>query len=120
MTVFVIVDWLQPFAHEFFIAKGLIGLLSTILLIGHMIQTWDSAEDLGRRMRYYALLFTSFLLTSASYEQVYDDAVVNWRNVGGMFAAILILAAAVISMWQDKFRSSVTDDSPEGVQARFQ
>lgn len=97
----VVVEWLAPYAEQFFALKGLIGVVSTVLLVVHMMQTWGEPLTAGRRLRYYALLFASFIVTGASYEQIYDDAVVNWRNIGGFVAAALITVAAIVSIVED-------------------
>lgn len=101
MTADVLVDFLEPVTREFFLLKGLVGLLATVLLVVHMVQTWADPLTLGRRLRYYSLLFTSFIITSASYEQIHDDALVNWRNIGGLCAVLLIAVAAGVSVVED-------------------
>jgi hypothetical protein len=98
----VIVDWLEPWAHEFFIMKGLIGLLATVLIIVHMVRTWHEPLSLGRRLRYYALLLMSTLITTGSYEQIHDSASVNIRNVMGIAGAALIAVAAVVSLMEER------------------
>lgn len=96
------VDWFpQGYAHEFYVIKGVLSLIATVLLVTHMSMTWHRVETPGRRWRYYALLAFALLLTSSTIEQVNDDAIVSYRNLGALVAAGLLLIAMVVSIRED-------------------
>lgn len=88
----------QEYAEEFYIAKGMLGLLATLLVLVHMSTAWAEAMTLGRRLRYFALLYASILLAGSSAEQVSDAALVSYRNLGGMGLSVVIIVAMVVSI----------------------
>lgn len=95
--------WFPPeYAHEFFVAKGIIALTATCLLLSHMTTAWSQTFSPGQRLRYLALLACAVSLTGASVEQVQQDAVVNFRNVGALVAAVAILVAMVVSIRESR------------------
>lgn len=98
------VDWFpQQYADTFNVIKGLIGLVAVVLLIAHMDRVWThEALTLGRRLRYIALLAFVVVVGGGSAEQINQHALVNYRNLGGMVATILGLAAAVVSIWESR------------------
>lgn len=106
MTIFILVDWLRPYSHDFYVAKGLVSLVGTMLLTWHMALTWHEVRRWSQRLRYLALLAAGALLTMASIEQVHDDALVNVRNVAAFGVSLLILVASAVSLCADRQRFS--------------
>lgn len=106
MIVLASVPWFpQEYAEQFYVAKALLGLVSVILLLIHMNQTWDALlhrSKLSQRLRYLTLLAFSVLVTGASLEQLNDDATVNYRNLGGMAVTLLLIVAAGYSIRDDR------------------
>lgn len=88
--------------HGFYVAKGVVGLVGTVLYLIHMNLVWHTLTTWGRRLRYLALLAGSMLLTYASAEQVHDHAMVDPRNRLAMLYGLLLLAAAVVSLVEDR------------------
>ena len=93
-------------AHEFFIVKGVIGIVATVLYLVHMAKVWPTLVYLDQQLRYLCLLSGAVLVTSASVEQVQDDALVNWRHLGAMVFVTLLLLAAVLSIVLDRVRQN--------------
>lgn len=99
------VSWFpQEQAHVFYIVKGCLALLSTVLLLFHMSRTWDLVVTRGQRFRYYSLLSFSVLVTTATLEQLEQDAVVNYRNLGTLLCIVGLLVAVSVSIWDDVAR----------------
>lgn len=97
------IDWFpQQYAHEFYVVKGCLALLATLGIIWHMSRTWSTVETLGRRLRYYSLLYFAVLITYASVEQITLDALVAPRNIGSVIGVFLVVAAVVVSLREDK------------------
>lgn len=96
------VPWFdQNLAHEFFTIKGILSLVATLSILGHMTATWSRVETWGRRLRYFALLYVSALMTFASVEQVSEAEFVDYRHLGAMLGAVIILVAMGVSMRED-------------------
>lgn len=91
----------QEYATQFYYAKGILSLTATVLLICHMSHTWDQVHTWGRRLRYFSLLYFSALITYASVEQVRQQALVDWRNVGALVGMALLIITAVVSIRED-------------------
>lgn len=99
------VGWFnQDHAHEFYVAKGVVSLTATLALISHMVITWENVISRGQRLRYLTLMYLSGLIAFASAEQVKVGETVDYRNLGGMLGAALILGAAVVSIREDHRR----------------
>lgn len=95
-------DWFpQEYAHEFYVAKGLLALTATIGIVWHMSRTWNRVESRGRRLRYYSLLYFAALITLASVEQTAEGASVETRNIGAAVGVALVLYAAYVSLRED-------------------
>lgn len=104
-------DWLfdPRIAHEFYVVKGVVGLIAVCLYLYHMTIVWPGLKNLAQQMRYLCLLAGAVLTTSASVEQVREGVLVNWRNVGGMGFVILLLVTVLVSLAMDRprYQSSV-------------
>lgn len=119
MSVEVIggISWFpQHYAELFYIAKMVLGIVSTALVVVHMTLGWNHVVENGtpgQRMRYYVLLWVSFLLASGSAEQYHDGITVSYRNLGGMILALLIIGAMSVSIVEDikRKRAERTDKS---------
>jgi hypothetical protein len=92
----------QEYAEQFFIIKGLLALLSTIVYMCHMMQKWPRVECVSQQLRYISLLTFSVLITGSSVEQVHDEMLVNWRNLGAMAATVLLLVTAIVSIVHER------------------
>lgn len=96
------VTWFpQDRAHLFYVLKGVIALIATVGLIVHMSHTWHQIVRWGQRLRYLSLLAFAFLITGATIEQLEQDAVVNYRNLGTFVCALLLLVAVAASIRDD-------------------
>lgn len=99
------VPWFpQEYAETFYITKGLVALVAVVLLLIHMQAVWGDHMTWGRRLRYLAPLYFAVLLTSATVEQVHETAPVNYRNLGGLLGALLLIATALVSMREQRRR----------------
>lgn len=97
------VPWFdQDLAHEFFVAKGVVALVATLLLVFHMAMTWGGVTTLGRQLRYFALLYASVLITYASVEQSAEAELVDYRHLGAMVLPLIIIVAMVVSIREDR------------------
>lgn len=94
----------QDYAHLFYVAKGFLALVATVMLIVHMTRTWDYVTTLGQRMRYLTLLALSVLITSATIEQLQQDAPVNYRNLGTLVCVLMLIGAMAQSLREDVLR----------------
>lgn len=95
-------------AHEFYVTKGVVGVAAVALYIAHMSAVWAGLKNNAQRLRYVCLLYGAVLVTSASAEQVKQEAEVNWRNVGGLGFILLLLLTVVVSMLKDQGRYQST------------
>lgn len=103
------VPWFdQDWAHEFFAIKGVLALVATISIVSHMSLTWGEVSTRGRRWRYYALLYLSALITFASVEQVQEGEFVDYRHLGSMVGAVIVLVAMAVSIREDVLRRKAT------------
>lgn len=104
MTVLALVPWpfLQDHAHGFFMVKGLLALVATILVVWHMATTWEHVEHWSQRLRYLALLALIGVSTYAAPEQLADGIPVSTRNVLGGLAVVLVIVAMVASIVHDR------------------
>jgi hypothetical protein len=91
----------QQYAHQFFVAKGLVGLLAVVLLVWHMARTWPTTLSTGQRLRYLALLIGATATGSASTSQFNDDLPVTGANVAGFIFAVFVVVAMVASLLED-------------------
>lgn len=93
------VPWFPPhWAEPFYVLKGLLFLVATVLLVAHMSRTWSQTIGRGQRLRYLTLLYFSVLFTAASVEQVQQHAVVNYRNLGGLVGSGLLIVTMCVSL----------------------
>jgi Na+/citrate or Na+/malate symporter len=103
MLTLTTVPWplLQDHAQTFMVAKGLLALVATVLVVVHMSLTWDDVATWSQRLRYLSLLALIGLVAFASPEQVGEGIPVSWRHVGGAGATLLVIVAMVVSIRQD-------------------
>lgn len=96
------VGWFpQDHARAFYMTKGCVGIVATTLVLIHMTSTWDRVTRWGQRLRYLSLLAFTALVTFASAEQVNVSETVDWRNLGGMAAVLLVIVAMAVSIRDD-------------------
>lgn len=96
------VEWFpQQYAALFYVLKGGIAVLATVLVVGHMMHTWSDVTTWGRRLRYLALLACTSLIAFASAEQVSQEVAVSYRNVGAVAVLLLTLVAMAASIRED-------------------
>lgn len=97
------ISWFpQEYAEEFYILKGLVALVAVVLFLIHMQAVWGDRMTWGRRLRYLALLYFAILLTSSTVEQIHETAPVNYRNLGGLVGALLLILTALVSMREQR------------------
>jgi hypothetical protein len=99
------VSWFpQEYAEAFYLLKGALALIGTVLLVVHMLMTWSSIERWGQRLRYLVLLGFAGLASSSTVEQVQQSAVVSYRNLAAAPLAVLLILAMVVSIHDDLTR----------------
>lgn len=102
------VPWFpQKYGEEFYVIKGLLGVVATLMLIIHMNLTWRHVVQfgtLGQQLRYLTLLGVSVLFVGASVEQVKEHALVNYRNFGGMVVCLMLIFTMAVSIREDVHR----------------
>lgn len=98
------VPWFpQEYAEAFNIVKGCIAIVGVLMLVGHMDRVWrHEALTPGRRARYIALLLGAMTVAYSSAEQLDQDAVVNYRNLGAMLFVLVTFVAAVLSIRESR------------------
>jgi hypothetical protein len=97
------VPWFpQQYADQFYLAKGFLSLVATLLLVFHMNEEWASEMSWARRLRYLSLLFFAALLTASTVEQVHEDALVSYRNLAAILGALLLNWAAIASIRESR------------------
>lgn len=102
MTELAAVGWFpQDYAPLFYAVKGCLALVGTLLIVWHLSDTWENTSSFAQRFRYFALLAASVLLTGASIEQIEGGALVNYRNLGALICALIIIGAMVASIRED-------------------
>lgn len=89
-------------AETFYLAKGLIALTATCILLWHMFTT-QGEMCLARVFRYLGLLSSAGLITYASTDQI-RERVSEWSTVNSASfgTACIILLAAVLSILEDR------------------
>lgn len=96
------VSWFpQQYAELAFMLKGGLSVAATVILVIHMLYTWDDVHTWGRRLRYFALLGASSLIAFASAEQDAEESLVSYRHLGALLVAVVILLAGVVSIRED-------------------
>lgn len=93
-------------AHTFYLAKGVVALVATVLVVIHMNLSWhnfDRDEDgvrigISQRLRYLSWFLFIVLVAGASKEQLDDGVSIAPRNVGAMFVIAFATVAAVVSI----------------------
>lgn len=101
-TLLGVVPWFpQDYASHFYVLKGILATVATIMVVAHMLHTWDDVSTWGRRLRYFALLAASALMSFASAEQVSEQVEVSYRNLGALAVSALIVVAMVVSIRED-------------------
>jgi hypothetical protein len=97
------VPWFpQDYAALFYVIKGALSLVATVLLLSHMREVRREEITTGRWLRYLVLLYFAVLLTGASLEQVGDEAIVSYRNLGGLLGSVALIVAVVVSITETR------------------
>lgn len=100
------VGWFpQEYAGQFYLFKGILAVVTTIMVIGHMMHTWRDVTTWGRRLRYFALLAFTALIAFASAEQIDEEVLVSYRNLGAVLVLLLTMVAMVVSIREDLRKS---------------
>lgn len=97
------VSWFpQDHAHFFYVLKGVLAIIATVLLLLHMVRGWERIVSWAQRLRYLSLLYFAMLVAYASAEQVHQTAPVNLRNLGGLVGVALLVVAALVSLHDER------------------
>ena len=86
------------------VIKAVLSTLGFFMLLTHMFTSpeWDRSEmSMSRKLRYLALLFFSVTLIYASQDLAKDHVPFQERNWFAMAAAVMLVAAAAASLWDD-------------------
>ena len=86
--------WVEPIIT----LKGLIALVSVLLLLWHMTQAWCCVRSIGQKLRYLTLLAYAILVAGASLEQLHEGAMLSYRHLGSVFVTSLLVVAATVSL----------------------
>jgi hypothetical protein len=92
----------DQYSHAFYVTKGIVGVVAVILILIHMSRAWPNVGTSGQRLRYIALLMVTILIASGSTAQLDEGVPVSGRNIGALLAALLVIAAMVVSIRQDR------------------
>lgn len=94
-----IVDWLPIEWHQpLLMVKGLLAVVSVMMLIYHMNQRWAGIESTAQRARYYSLLAYAILVAGSSAEQVAEGMLLSYRHLGSILVTLGLVVAMVISI----------------------
>lgn len=103
------VPWFpQEWSRLFFVIKGILGLIATLMLLFHMSISWGNiirVGTLGQELRYLTLLGLSVLITGASAEQIHQHHPVDYRSLGAFILAASLIVAMGVSLKEDYTRT---------------
>jgi hypothetical protein len=107
MHPLTVVGWLpQEYADVFYIVKGIVALVSTLVLVAHMNRSWYRFTTLGQRLRYLVLFGFTAVGAGGSFEQISEGAAVSYRNVGALLVFVFLAVTSVVSIRENQ------DESP--------
>src|SRR5690349_13749092 len=88
----------QQYAPQFYLTKGIIGVVAVLAILVHMSRAWPSIGSTAQRLRYLLLLGFVVVVCAASTAQYDASAPVTGRNVAGFILALLTIPVAILSM----------------------
>lgn len=92
--------------ETFYVIKGMVALVGTILIVVHMNMSWgqfDRDNDgvrtgVSQRMRYISWFMFVVLIAAASKEQISDGVEVSKRNSAALFVVSFAVLTAIVSI----------------------
>jgi hypothetical protein len=85
----------------FFAIKGIISVLSVVLLIFHM-STSPQVIRRAQRMRYISLLGFAVVVTGKSAKQVSDNSSIQIDNAAVFIVSVFLLLTAIVSIRDER------------------
>lgn len=95
-----VVTWLPPeWTVPLLVYKGLVSVLSVVLLIVHMDRQWDRMNSRAQKARYLCLLGFGVLISGASAEQLGEGLeVLSYRHLGALVMSTALAGVALYSI----------------------
>lgn len=94
-------------SETFFVVKGLVALVGTLLLVAHMWRTRHDEMSLGQVLRYLTLLGFAVLGAAASPEQIGEGVGVEGRNKAALGLFVLLNITALVSIYEQRPKRKV-------------
>lgn len=94
----------QAHAHDFYVAKAVIGIVAVLITVVHMDRTWDHLRSGAQMARYLVLLFGTVIAGAGSFEQIRESAAVELRNIGGAEFLLAVVVVMLYSLREDQRR----------------
>lgn len=85
----------------FYLLKGVLGLLATVLVVYHTNQAWTYVVKhgtYGQRWRYFSLMLFMGVATESSVQQIQQKAPVQSFNIATAVVILFTIVAMVISI----------------------
>lgn len=93
----------------FYLIKGLMGLIATVLVIYHTNQAWTYVVKhgtYGQRWRYFSLMMFMGVATESSVQQIQQRAPVQIFNIATAVVIVFTIVAMVISIRESRGRKA--------------
>lgn len=87
----------------FFATKGIVSLLSVVLLTYHMTTT-EKAMRLAQRMRYVTLLGFAVVVAGGSGRQLAEGEVIKPEHWGSLIVSIFLVVTALVSIRDERVK----------------
>lgn len=101
-TLWAALNFPQEYATEFYLVKGMVGMMASGLLIFHMDRAWGHMTSGAQMGRYLMLLFGTIVAGAGSVSQISHHDEVRLQNIGGLEFLIGVCAVMVYSIIDDR------------------
>lgn len=113
MKLLTVVGWFpQQHADVFFAIKGVVAVISTIILLIHMSRSWYRLGSRAQRLRYLNLFVFAAVGSGGSLEQISESTIVSYRHLGALIAFLLLAVTSIISIRENNDRSALHHEGP--------
>lgn len=99
----------QEYATTFYVVKGVLGLVGTLLVVYHTNQAWTYVVKhgtYGQRWRYFSLMLFMGVATESSVQQIQQKAPVQAFNIATAVVILFTIVAMVISIRESRGRKA--------------